>query len=122
MPRLGRHKWKGSATPSTRVSGGVAKAVNLALVLLYWRVGKRIQTEILESRRAAYGEQTISILSRQLSAEFGNGYLRPNLFRMVRFAEYRARKTSNRPFSGRLSNSSSNLWRASLLSPGRSGS
>ncbi len=67
---------------------GVAQAVNSALVLLYWQVGKRIRTEILESRRAAYGEEIVSTLSRQLSEEFGNGYSRPNLFRMVRFAEF----------------------------------
>jgi DUF1016 N-terminal domain len=71
---------------STRA--GVAQAVNSALVLLYWQVGKRIQNEILESRRAAYGEEIVSTLSRQLSEEFGNGYSRPNLFRMVRFAEF----------------------------------
>jgi len=56
-------------------------------LLLYWQVGERIRTEILESKRAAYGEEIVSTLSRQLSAEFGNGYSRPNLFRMVRFAE-----------------------------------
>jgi DUF1016 N-terminal domain len=70
---------------STRA--GVAQAVNSALVLLYWQVGKRIRTDILESRRAAYGEEIVSTLSRQLSNEFGNGYSRPNVFRMVRFAE-----------------------------------
>jgi uncharacterized protein DUF1016 len=32
-----------------------------------------------------YGEKIVSTLSRQLHAEFGNGFSRPNLFRMVRF-------------------------------------
>ena len=70
---------------STR--SGVAQAVNSALVLLYWQVGNRIRTETLKSERAAYGEQIVVTLSRQLAAEFGNGYSRPNLFRMIRFAE-----------------------------------
>jgi hypothetical protein len=70
---------------STRT--GLAQAVNSALVLLYWQVGERIRTSILESKRAAYGEEIVSTLSRQLGAEFGNGYSRPNLFRMLRFAE-----------------------------------
>ncbi len=70
---------------STR--SGLAQAVNSALVLLYWQVGRRIRTDILESRRATYGEEIVSTLSRQLSAEFGSGYSRPNLFRMIRFAE-----------------------------------
>ena len=37
--------------------------------------------------RLAYGEQIVSTLSKQLAAEFGNGYSRPNLFRMIKFAE-----------------------------------
>lgn len=65
----------------------VAQSVNSALVLLYWRVGGRIRQNLLKEKRARYGEEIISTLSRQLSAEFGNGFSRPNLFRMVRFAE-----------------------------------
>lgn len=67
--------------------GGVAQAVNSALVLLYWQVGHRIRTEILKEKRAAYGEEILSTVSKELTADFGNGFSRPNLFRMVRFAE-----------------------------------
>ena len=65
----------------------VARQVNSALVLLYWRMGKRIRQDILKEKRAEYGEQIVATLSRQLVIEFGNGYSRPNLFRMIRFAE-----------------------------------
>jgi len=64
-----------------------ARAVNSALVLLYWQIGSRIRTEVLKGTRADYGEQIVSTLSRQLAAEYGDGYSRPNLFRMTRFAE-----------------------------------
>jgi predicted nuclease of restriction endonuclease-like (RecB) superfamily len=64
-----------------------ARAVNSALVLLYWQIGSLIRTEVLKGTRADYGEQIVSTLSRQLAAEYGNGYSRPNLFRMTRFAE-----------------------------------
>ncbi len=67
---------------------GVAQAVNSALVLHNWQVGRRILTDILDSKRAAYGAEIVSTLSRQLSAEFGSGYSRPNLFRMIKFAEF----------------------------------
>ncbi|HUY33310.1 MAG TPA: DUF1016 N-terminal domain-containing protein [Pirellulales bacterium] len=67
--------------------GGVARAVNAALVGLYWNIGKRIHTEILKERRATYGEQIVEALSRQLSVEFGRGFSRRNLFNMIRFAE-----------------------------------
>ena len=65
----------------------VARQVNSALVLLYWRIGQRIHQDILKEKRAEYGEQIVATLSKQLVVEFGNGYSRPNLFRMIRFAE-----------------------------------
>lgn len=66
---------------------GIAQAVNAALVLLYWEVGRRIRTEILRHQRAPYGEQIISTLSNKLAAEFGNGFSQPNLSRMVNLVE-----------------------------------
>jgi predicted nuclease of restriction endonuclease-like (RecB) superfamily len=66
---------------------GVAQAVNSALVLLYWRVGRRIRTQILQEKRAGYGEEILSTLSKELTADFGKGYSWPNLSRMVRLAE-----------------------------------
>jgi predicted nuclease of restriction endonuclease-like (RecB) superfamily len=67
---------------------GVAQAVNSALVLLYWQVGDRIRIEILKSKRAAYGDEILSTLSKELVAEYGGGYSVPNLSRMTRLAEY----------------------------------
>ncbi len=65
----------------------VARQVNSALVLLYWRVGKRIRQDILKEKRAEYGERIVSALGTQLTAEFGPGFGPRNLFRMIRFAE-----------------------------------
>src|ERR1700721_834507 len=42
-------------------------AVNMGLTLLYWRIGQRIHREVLGSERAAYGEQIVVTVSRQLS-------------------------------------------------------
>lgn len=66
---------------------GVAQAVNSALVLLYWQVGRRIHTEVLKEQRSAYGEQIVPTLSAQLTPEYGDGFSARNLFRMIRFAE-----------------------------------
>ena len=66
---------------------GVARTVNVGMTLLYWRIGKRIQSEVLQNQRAEYGKEIISTLSRQLEAEFGRGFGRRNLFNMLRFAE-----------------------------------
>ncbi len=104
---MARKRAKNEEVPTPRLRGGpssakllrdlrdlirsarseVAQAVNSALALHYWQVGQRIRTDILDSKRAAYGAEIVSTLSRQLSAEFGSGYSRPNLFRMIKFAE-----------------------------------
>jgi predicted nuclease of restriction endonuclease-like (RecB) superfamily len=62
-------------------------AVNAGLTALYWRIGGRIQREVLGSQRGAYGERIVATLSRQLMAEYGRGYAEKNLWRMVQFAE-----------------------------------
>jgi len=69
----------------TRVQ--IAYGINQEMVLLYWQVGHRIRQDILEEHRASYGKEIVSSLSRQLSAEYGKGYNRANLFHMIRFAE-----------------------------------
>lgn len=66
---------------------GAARAVDAGLTTLYWHVGQRIRQDILKEKRAEYGEQIVSALSAQLEQEFGRGFGRRNLFRMVRFAE-----------------------------------
>ena len=65
----------------------VARQVNSALVLLYWRVGKRIHQDILKEKRAGYGEQIVSAVSRELATEFGQGFSTRNLWHMIRFTE-----------------------------------
>jgi predicted nuclease of restriction endonuclease-like (RecB) superfamily len=64
-----------------------AVAVNMGLTVLYWRIGKRLSVEVLRSERAAYGEQIVATLSRELMAEFGRGYTEKSLRRMIQFAE-----------------------------------
>lgn len=64
-----------------------ALAVNSALVLLYWGIGERIRSEVLKEKRAEYGKQILSTLSKELVAAYGNGYSVPNLSRMMQLAE-----------------------------------
>ena len=62
-------------------------AVNSELTMLYWQIGARLRTEVLNNERAEYGKQIVSTVSQQLTIEFGKGFARPNLFRMIKFAE-----------------------------------
>jgi predicted nuclease of restriction endonuclease-like (RecB) superfamily len=64
-----------------------ASVVNSELVLLYWRVGRRLRVELLNEERAAYGEQIVTTLSARLVSDYGRGFGRRNLYRMIRFAE-----------------------------------
>jgi len=64
-----------------------AAAVNMGLTLLYWRIGQRISNEVLNGERAAYGEQIVATLSRQLVTEYGRSFGVKNLRHMQRFAE-----------------------------------
>ena len=65
----------------------VATTVNAALTMLYWRVGKRINANILHGERADYGQEIVATLSQQLSREFGSGFNYSALTRMIKFAE-----------------------------------
>jgi len=65
----------------------VASTVNAALTMLYWRVGKRINEEILKGERAGYGEAIVATVSRQLVEEFGGNFSEKNLRHMMRFTE-----------------------------------
>lgn len=63
----------------------VAVLVNSTITILYWKIGRRIQNEVLIGNRASYGKQIVVTLSRQLVSEFGNGFTEKNLWRMIQF-------------------------------------
>lgn len=67
--------------------GRIAVTVNSQMTVLYWNIGKRIKEEILKSERADYGKNLINLVAQQLSAEFGKGFTRFSLSRMVSFYE-----------------------------------
>jgi predicted nuclease of restriction endonuclease-like (RecB) superfamily len=64
----------------------VSVAANAALVTLYWQIGHRVRTEVLEGRRAEYGAQVVPAAGKQLEARYGRGFGEKNLRRMVQFS------------------------------------
>jgi len=63
-----------------------AKQVNTILVHTYWYIGRYIvEFEQKGEDRAVYGEQLLEILSKDLSAEYGKGFSRSNLFQIRKF-------------------------------------
>ncbi len=66
---------------------GVARTVNAGMTLLYWRIGRRIQLEVLGNQGAEYGGEIVATLSQELTGEFGRGFGRRSLFNMIKFVE-----------------------------------
>lgn len=58
--------------------------VNQALVLTYWHIGKTIKQTIVTKTRADYGDATMQKLADKLVLDYGPGFGRRNLFRMVK--------------------------------------
>ncbi|MBI3234693.1 MAG: DUF1016 domain-containing protein [Bacteroidetes bacterium] len=63
-----------------------AIAVNAEMTLLYWKVGKRINDEVLGNERAQYGKQIVVSISQQLRTEYGNGWGEKQLRQCMQFA------------------------------------
>jgi hypothetical protein len=64
----------------------VSQTVNLGMTLLYWNIGKRINEDVLEYKRAEYGKQILPTLPAKLVEEYGNDFELKKLWRMVQFA------------------------------------
>lgn len=58
------------------------------MTLLCWKIGKRINEEILQGERADYGKPIVATLSQQLVFEFGSSFTEKNLRRMVQLNQY----------------------------------
>lgn len=67
--------------------GQVARAVNTGHVAMNWSLGDRIRRAVLGEKRAAYGKQIVATVSQQLTAEYGRGFSRAVVNRMIQFAE-----------------------------------
>ncbi|OPH34014.1 PDDEXK nuclease domain-containing protein [Moraxella lacunata] len=63
----------------------LAMRVNAELTLLYWHIGERIATHVLQGERAEYGKQVIQNLSKELTAQFGRGWNKTHLGYCVKF-------------------------------------
>jgi hypothetical protein len=65
----------------------VAVAVNSAMSMLYWSIGKRINDEVLQNQRAEYGKEIVVSVARQLEVEYGKGWGEKQLRQCMKLAE-----------------------------------
>ena len=66
--------------------GSTARAVNTIMTATYWEIGRRIVVQEQRGKtRAGYGEALIEKLAGDLTARFGRGCSRRNIFQMREF-------------------------------------
>ena len=64
------------------------RAVNEILIKRNWLLGMRIQHEVLNDKRAEYGEQVVKALAAFLTNRYGEGFTKTNLYNYVSFYQY----------------------------------
>jgi predicted nuclease of restriction endonuclease-like (RecB) superfamily len=65
----------------------IVVSAHYQMTFLYWNIGKRIREDVIQSDRAEYGKSVLPNLAKQLTNEFGKGFSRDALNRMMQFAE-----------------------------------
>ena len=61
------------------------RQVNETLIKRNWLLGLRIQHEVLNNKRAEYGEQVVENLAEKLTEKYGKGFIKRNLHHFVDF-------------------------------------
>ncbi len=63
----------------------MAQSANTVMVLLYWGIGEIICLDVLNNDKAEYGRRIVEAVSEKLVENYGRGFNRAAVFRMVQF-------------------------------------
>lgn len=63
----------------------VKNAVNDAMIFLYWGIGKKLTEEITGVNKPEYGKKVVLEISNRLSVDYGEGFNRSAISRMINF-------------------------------------
>lgn len=63
-----------------------ALTISSEMITLYWNVGKRINSDVLNDERAEYSKRVLPKISEYLTEQFGPGWGRQQLFQCMKFA------------------------------------
>lgn len=64
----------------------VAQLVNDEITALYWNIGNRVNSVVLQNERAQYGKQIIKDLSQRLTEEYGRGWSQQQIRHCIHLA------------------------------------
>ena len=65
----------------------VKNAVNNAMISLYWGIGKKLADEITGVNKPEYGKQVVIEISKRLSVDYGTGFNKSAISRMINFCQ-----------------------------------
>lgn len=63
----------------------VSQALNTTMIYLYWEIGEIICQDVLDNQKADYGKGIIEEVSKKLTHEYGKGFNKTSVFRMIQF-------------------------------------
>lgn len=63
----------------------VQHAINNTMVMLYWAIGRYLVCNVMDSEKAEYGKKVVENISQKLKLNYGKGFEKSSLFRMVKF-------------------------------------
>lgn len=61
------------------------RQVNETLIKRNWLLGMRIQHEVLDDKRAEYGDRVVKVLAKELTEKYGEGFTWRNLYNYIDF-------------------------------------
>lgn len=61
------------------------KAVNDAMISLYWGIGKKLTEEITGEHKPEYGKRVVNEISTRLAREYRSGFDKTSISRMIKF-------------------------------------
>lgn len=63
----------------------VSQTLNSAMIFLYWEIGETMCLDVLDCTKADYGMGIVNEVSQRLTEEYGKGFNRTSVFRMIKF-------------------------------------
>ena len=63
----------------------VKKVVNDAIISLNWGIGKRLSVELTGNNKPEYGKKVVAEVSKRLEQEYGSGFDKTSISRMIKF-------------------------------------
>ena len=70
--------------------------MNDAIISLNWGIGKRLSVELTGNNKPEYGKKVVAEVSKRLEQEYGSGFDKTSISRMIKFYQCRTRALHGR--------------------------